>query len=137
MLRLHRCGVFLATALAAVAATAQLRADHPLIGTWRITAPGGCSDTYVVRADGTASITSGEEVAESQLTLSDQPSARGFYKWVEKTVKDNGKKDCSGDLTPVGRVFVSYVVLHPSKDMFALCEREDRDACIGPFTRVK
>jgi hypothetical protein len=114
-----------------------LPADHPLIGTWQITAPNGCTETYIVRRDGTASVTSGEEVAESELTIAERPSEKGFFKWVEKTVKDNGKKDCSGDVTEVGRVATSYVLLAPARDMFALCEREDRNSCIGPFKRTK
>jgi hypothetical protein len=122
---------------ASVAIAQPLRADHPLIGTWKITAPGGCSETYVVRGDGTAAVTSAEEVAESELAISEQPSAKGFFKWVEKIVKDNGKKDCSGDITDIGRVVTSYVLLDPSKDLFAMCEREDRNTCIGPFKRVK
>lgn len=135
---LHRFFSFLLLAFAASAAGAgPLRADHPLIGKWGITAPNGCTETYIVRSDGTAAVTSAEEVAESELTLSDQPSEKGFYKWIEKTVKDNGKKDCSGDVTPVGRVVTSYVLLAPTKDMFAMCEREDRSACIGPFKKVK
>jgi hypothetical protein len=125
-------------ALVATAANAQaLRPDHPLTGTWRITAPGGCSETYVVRPNGTATITSGEEIAESELTISDQPSGRGFFKWAEKIVKDNGKKDCSGEVSEVGHVVVSYIQLSPTKDEFAMCEREDRNSCIGPFKRVK
>jgi hypothetical protein len=135
---LHRC-VFasLAAWAASVAAAQPLRADHPLIGTWTITAPNGCTETYVVRADGTMLVTSAEEVAESELVISDGPSPRGFYKWVEKIVKYNDRKDCSGDLSAVGRVQVSYIIVHPSRDMFAMCEREDRNACIGPFKRTK
>jgi hypothetical protein len=122
--------------LLASAASAQgLHTDHPLIGTWVITAPNGCAETYEVRADGTATITSADEIAESRLTLSDQPSARGFFKWTEKVVKDNGKKDCSGDMGEVGKVSVSFVLLSPDKDQFAMCEREDRATCIGPFKR--
>jgi len=128
----------LALALAASGAAAQtLRADHPLIGTWQFTGPNRCNETYIVRPDGTAQITSAEEVAESQLTIDDQPSAKGFYKWVEKTVKDNGKKDCSGEVTRAGNVVTSYVLVNPSKDAIALCEREDRGACVGPFKRIK
>ena len=138
MAQVQRSVLFVSLMLAAAGAGAEtLRGDHPLIGTWRITSPNGCSETYVVRPDGTASINSGEEVAESEVTISDQPSALGFFKLVEKTVKDNGKKDCSGDVTPIGRVSTSYVILHSGKDMFALCEHEDRSACIGPYKRIK
>lgn len=134
-----RCLLLLCLAALPVSAAVSqtLREDHPLLGTWKITAPGGCTETYVVRRDGTASVTSADEVAESEVAISEQPSAKGFFKWVEKIVKDNGKKDCSGDITEIGRVVTSYVVLDPSKDMFAMCEHEDRNSCIGPFKRVK
>ncbi|HUL66666.1 MAG TPA: hypothetical protein VLW55_18860 [Burkholderiaceae bacterium] len=128
----------LAMALVATGATAQtLRADHPLIGTWQFTGPNRCVETYVVHPDGTAQVTSNEEVAESQLTIDDQPTPKGFFKWVEKTVKDNGKKDCSGSVTTAGNVVTSYVLLNQSKDMIAMCEREDRGSCVGPFKRIK
>lgn len=133
----HLPACYLAAALlTATTAHAQaLRADHPLIGTWVITAPNGCAETYTVRADGTATITSADEVAESQLTLSDQASARGFFKWTEKVIKDNGQKDCSGQPGEVGRVNVAFIFLNQDKTQFAMCEREDRKACIGPFVR--
>lgn len=136
----HLCAAGAAAigALVASMASAQpLRAEHPLIGTWVITAPNGCAETYVVRPDATATITSADEVAESQLTISDGPSERGFFKWTEKVVKDNGKKDCSGEKGEVGRVAVSYILLSPDKSQFAMCEREDRISCIGPFKRTK
>jgi len=125
-------------ALAPSAAIAEpLRADHPLVGSWKITASSGCTEIYVVRPDGTATVTSAEEVAESEVAISDQPSEKGFYKWVEKTVKDNGKKDCTGETTAVGHVATNYVLLHPSKNMFAMCEREDMSTCVGPFRRLQ
>lgn len=135
----HAVAGLAATSLLAanIAAAQPLPAEHPLIGTWVITAPNGCAETYAVRADGTATITSADEVAESRLTISDKPSARGFFKWTETVVKDNGKKDCSGEVGEVGRTAVSYVLLSPDKSQFAMCEREDRNACIGPFKRAK
>ena len=136
---LLRCiALVFSTALAASVAIAQpLRADHPLVGTWKITAASGCTEIYVVRPDGTASVTSAEEVAEAEIAISDQPSEKGFYKWVEKTVKDNGKKDCTGETTAVGHVATNYVMLHPSKNMFAMCERDDASTCVGPFRRIQ
>jgi hypothetical protein len=132
-------------ALAAVVASAVAgavaqppRANHPLVGTWRITVPGGsCTETYTVRRDGTTIVTSAEEVAESEYDLSDEPSEKGFYKWVDKIVKDNGKKDCSGEVMAIGHVATNYILLHPSKNQFLMCEAEDIKTCIGPFVRVK
>jgi hypothetical protein len=127
------------SALAATLASAgPLRADHPLIGTWKVTFPDGtCEETYLVRPNGTTFVTSAEEVAESKFELSDKPSEKGFYKWVDTITKDNGKKDCSGEVTQVGHAVTNYIRLHPSGEMCLLCEKEDIDTCIGPFVRVK
>ena len=132
------------TALCAAALTATLsradplRSDHPLIGTWKVTFPDGtCEETYLIRTNGTTFVTSAEEVAESKFELSDKPSEKGFYKWVDTITKDNGKKDCSGEVTKVGQVATNYIRLHPSRDLFLLCEKEDIDTCIGPFVRVR
>lgn len=126
------------TALSNVSSAGPLRADHPLIGTWKITLPdGSCYEVYRFRANGTTLVTSADEVAESEFEISDRPSAHGFYKWVDKIVKDNGKKDCSGEIMEVGHVATNYIRFHPSGNMFLMCEREETDTCIGPFMRVK
>ena len=88
--------------------------DHPIIGRWVISLPdGSCSETYTFRPDGTTLVTSGEEVAESVFEISAKPSASGFYKWTDKLVKDNGKKDCSGQITDVGRKTTNYIRFDP------------------------
>ena len=115
-----------------------LRADHPFIGTWRIDLPSlSCHEIYRVRANGTTLVTSAQEVAESTFTLSDRPSAKGFYKWVDKITKDNGKKDCGGEVMQLGHESTNYVIMHPSGDRFLMCEEEDLKSCIGPFIRLK
>ncbi len=115
-----------------------LRQSHPVIGTWRITMPdGSCSETYRIRADGTTLVFSNEEVAESTFAISDQPDKQGFYKEVDTIVRDNGKRDCLGDVTEVGRAVTSYLLFHPSGDMFLMCVERRTDKCIGPFVRVK
>ena len=101
----------LAMALVASGATAQtLRADHPLIGTWQFTGPNRCVETYVVRPDGTAQVTSAEEVAESQLTIDDQPTAKGFYKWVEKTGLERVRKVIMDDHAARKALFERFLV---------------------------
>ena len=95
----HATALLLAAAFAAAPcfaapppAPTALRADHPLIGAWKITThDGSCSETYRIDRSGTTLVTSAEEVAETRFTLSDQPSAKGYYKWVDTLVKDNGK----------------------------------------------
>src|SRR5438093_3984279 len=98
------------TLAATLAGAGPLRAGHPLIGTWKITFPdGSCEETYLIRPNGTMFITSAEEVAESKFELSDKPSEKGFYKWDDTITKDNGKKDCSGEVTPVGHAATNYI----------------------------
>jgi len=115
---------------------AQL-ADHPIVGTWRFTVPdGSCAETYRFRTDGTSLVTSGEEVAESKFEIAKSPTRAGFYKWVDTIVKDNGKKDCSGQITDVGRKTTNYIRFDPSGQRFIVCRAENLEACFGPLRRV-
>lgn len=132
----------LAIVLAPIASPAQtagrtpLPADHPLIGTWRIDLPqASCHELYQIKADGTTQVTSGEQGAESEFQLSLHPSAKGFYKWVDRVTKENGKPDCMGAVVQVGHEATNYIVLHPNGDRFLMCAAEDMDTCIGPFVR--
>ena len=129
-----------------VAATATARAepprptakDHPIIGRWTITLPdGSCTETYTFRADGTTIVTSAGEIAESVFEISAKPGPSGFFKWMDRVTKDNGKKDCSGEITEVGHSAVNYVQFHRSNNMFIMCAKESLDSCIGPFVRVQ
>ena len=111
--------------------------DHPIVGRWTITIPEvSCSETYTFRPDGTSLVTSGEEVAESVFEISAKPRPSGFYKWTDRLVKDNGKKDCTGEVTQVGQVVTNFVRFHPSGAAFILCAKESLDQCIGPFMRA-
>ena len=111
-----------------------LPTNHPLIGSWRIEVPGtSCYETYSIKADGTRSVTSAEEVVESEFEITSEPSEKGFYKWVDKITKDNGKPDCMGGVSEIGHVATNYIIIHPSKRMFLMCETEDLQSCIGPF----
>lgn len=128
----------IAVFVAISASAASLRADHPIIGTWKIELPdGSCHEIYHIRRDGTMVVTSGEEISESEFTISDRPGAEGFYKWVDRVTKDNGKKDCSGNVTNAGHAATNYVLFNPSADQFVICEDDTGNACIGPFIRLK
>jgi hypothetical protein len=132
------CFVSAATLAATLAPAESLRKDHPLIGEWRLTLPDGeCEEIYRFRRNGTVLVTSADEVEESEARISDQPNAKGFYKWIDKVTKDNGKKDCSGEVTEVGHESTNYIRLHPSGKMFVVCEQEGPDTCIGPFVRFE
>ena len=110
---------------------------HPIIGTWRFTLPdGSCAETYRFRADGTSLVTSGEEVAETEFRVTPKPSGKGFYTWVDTIVKDNGKKDCAGQITDVGRKTTTYIQFDARAERFIVCQAESLDACFGPLRRV-
>lgn len=112
-------------------------ASHPILGTWLLALPGvGCFETYRFRGDGTTLVTSAAEVSESTFTIPDRPSDKGFYKLDDTIVKDNGKRDCGGDITKVGAHATNYVLFNPSGTVFVLCTAESTEQCIGPFRRV-
>jgi hypothetical protein len=133
------------SSVAAVAADAQapvtstgLRADHPMLAAWSLTrSDDGCAETYRFDRSGHSLITSADEVAQSNFTLSDQPSAKGYYKWVDTLVKDNGRKDCWGQVTKPGKTTTRYVMMNPAKDRFIVCTAEDGRQCFGPFVKVE
>jgi hypothetical protein len=129
-----------ATCVAMSAQAAAIRPDHPLIGLWRLPFPNSsCTEIYRIESDGTTLVTSFFEVAESEFTVSDGPSPNGFYKWVDRVVRDNGEKDCAGRVSePGGPEVTRYILLHPMGHVFVMCEDEDEElqTCIGPFIRL-
>jgi hypothetical protein len=113
-------------------------AAHPLLGIWILAIPQlGCSETYHFRGDGTTLVKSADEISESEFTVAEQPSAKGFYKLEDKVVKDNGKQDCSGEIMKPGTQITNYLRFHPSGARFVMCRDETMEACIGPFERVR
>jgi hypothetical protein len=130
--------LFAAALLAAQSApAAPVRPDHPIVGTWRFELPdGSCHEMYRIRSDGTALITSAAEVAETEFEIDDQPDGDGFYQSKDKIVKDNGKKDCTGEVTETGHVIKAFILFHPSNNMFLMCQQREMGSCIGPFVRV-
>ena len=115
-----------------------LPGGHPFLGQWRIDLPQfNCYEEYDVRADGTRSVTAGQEQAESEFEFSLVPSSKGFYKWTDKTTKDNGKPDCTGDIGKVGHVATSFVIFHRDGNQFLLCEDESLKGCFGPYVRKR
>jgi hypothetical protein len=132
-----RIVVALALALSAAAAHAAPSASHPLLGIWTLTIPQlACSETYHFRGDGTTLVKSASEISESEFTIAEHPSAKGFYKLEDKVVKDNGKQDCAGEVTKPGSHAVNYIRFHPSHARFVMCVDETMQACIGPFERA-
>lgn len=125
-----------AGALAQEVKRTPLQKNHPLIGTWKFDLPQlKCAETYSIRSDGTTLVTSGAQVAESEFEMSASPSAKGFYKWVDKTTKDNGKPDCTGAVMQAGHVSTNFIMLHPDGNMFRMCDTEDLNKCAGQLIR--
>jgi hypothetical protein len=143
-LRRRALGVAACVLVAAGAAVAQsvkphrLARDHPIVGSWTYTAPdGSCTETYLFRPDGTSLVTSGSEIAESVFDIAPRPDPNGFYKWTDRIVRDNGKEDCSGEVTPVGKAVTNYVLFSPRGDQFIVCAQPSLDACFGPLRRAQ
>jgi hypothetical protein len=112
--------------------------NHPILGIWRLALPElRCVETYRFRGDGTTLVTSKDEISESEFRIPDKPSAKGFYKLEDRIVKDNGKKDCSGEIMKVGTRATNFLRFHPSGALFLMCSDETMEACIGPFERVE
>lgn len=121
----------------ACAAPPEPPSNHPILGIWKLSLPQvGCAETYHFRGDGTSLVTSAEEVSESEYQIPTRPSAKGFYKLEDRIVRDNGKKDCAGEITRVGTRATNYVRFHSSGALFLMCADESMQTCIGPFERV-
>lgn len=113
------------------------RADHPIIGTWTLTLPIlSCSETYRFRSNGMVHTTSGDEVGESIYVISCYPSAKQFYKWVDTITKTNGKRDCAGQMVPVGDQATNFIRFDETGDRIFVCQSESNDSCLGPLRRV-
>jgi hypothetical protein len=120
----------------AAAASSVPSSAHPLLGIWVLSLPTlRCAETYHFRGDGTTLVKSAGEVSESEFTITEKPSAKGFYKLEDRIVKDNGKQDCSGEVMKIGTSATNYIRFHPSGARFVMCRDESMQACIGPFER--
>lgn len=123
--------------ICAAAHAAPTRADHPLLGVWEWSIPDTrCTERMTVRQDGTSTVTSGQEVSESETRIADQADADGFYEWVDKITKTNGKPDCAGEVTPVGDVSTTYPMLSATGDRMMLCLAK-KGPCFGPYVRQR
>ena len=126
-------------ACAADAAPASTTAPHPIVGTWNWLLFGGkCTETLQYRANGVLLSTSGDAVTEWRYTLGAAPGAKGFYKVIETSVRQNGKKDCSGDVVDeAGTEVEKFIQLSPTKDRLLVCKSESLTACYGPLKRIQ
>lgn len=131
------CPLLLLLAAGAQAEPFAPAPHHPILGIWRYELPdGSCTEIYRFRADGTTLVTSAAEVTESEFLVPAAPSAKGYYKLVDRVVRDNGKQDCAGAITTVGTTATNFIRFHPAGGLFLMCTSESLDACIGPFLRL-
>jgi hypothetical protein len=93
-----------------------------------------CLETYEYRADGHAHTLSAEEETDTQYSVSATPGTNGAYVLTETILTSNGKRDCSGALTPLGRPLTLY--LAPLRGGFLVCFDAALQRCLGPMTRV-
>ena len=112
---------------------------HPLYGKWIWTyEKNECTEVYDYRPNNTSVVTSGEEVAESRFTISDQPNSNGFYRMTDEVTKSNGRTGCDGEPggTPVGDKVTNYIFFHPTKSEMILCQDSSFNKCMGPLRRI-
>ena len=122
----------------AVSSAPTSAAEPPWVGIWKISLPDGrCHEIYRMHPDGTMLVTSAQEVSESTIQISTEPSEKGYYKMVDTVTRDNGKKDCTGEVMEVGHTVTQFIRFHPSGNMFLMCEEESLEKCIGWFIRQK
>lgn len=113
-----------------------LSAMHPLVGTWTVQVPGrDCHEIYALRADGSKSTRSAQERNEAVFDIAAKPSGKGFYRWADKIVQSNLQPDCSGQVSTIGHVAVTYVRMHPDRQRFLLCSEEELKSCFAEFRR--
>jgi hypothetical protein len=111
---------------------------HPLVGEWRVEVPGtDCHELRRIKPDGTFQVWSGQETSENEFEISASPGKSGFYKLVDKIVKDNGKPDCMGEVMQIGHVATNFILFAPSGDKFMMCEEADINTCFGTFIRQR
>lgn len=109
--------------------------DNPILGAWRWSAKdGSCVERHEYRADGTATIRSGEEVLEKTYTI--ERYERGpFYLFHEQVTASNGGKDCTGHTTAVGKQSGMFVL--PTNDGgYYTCTSNEGWGCFGTASRA-
>jgi hypothetical protein len=114
-------------------------AFHPVIGTWSWSGfAGKCVETWQYRNDGVMLATSGEAVTEWRYSITPQTGASGFYRLAQTSVRQNGKKDCAGDVVDeAGTLATVFLQINPARDRHIVCKNESLAECFGPLSRVQ
>jgi len=110
------------------------QSDNPVLGSWRWSAKdGSCTEQHEYRADGTATVRSGEEVLEKTYTV-ERYKGGPFYLFHEQVTASNGGKDCTGHATAVGKQSGMFVL--PTNDGgYYTCSSNEGWGCFGTASR--
>ncbi len=108
-----------------------------LVGTWSWKVPGGsCTETQSYRADGTGSVTSGEERSEQRWTVQPIPGS-SLARLTVTTTRDERGVDCIGqDNDDTGRTVELFYRIE-GRTRLILCFDAAGDECFGPFIRQR
>jgi hypothetical protein len=109
---------------------------NPILGNWRWSSKDGrCKEHHEYRADGTATVRSGDEVLQKSYTI--ERYKGGAYFLVHEEVKaSNGGKDCTGQVTAVGKQSGMFVL--PTNDGgYYTCSSDEGWGCFGTASRVE
>ena len=86
-------------AFAGAASAAAPAADHPVLGRWSVsTVDGTCTETYRFAADGTAVITSGQQLSQIAFDIAPAAGDRGFYRFNGRS-----RTTTASAIAPAGR----------------------------------
>ncbi len=124
--------------LLASAPRGALAQQPSIVGTWEWTRKSnGCSEQYIYRDDGTASIRRADKHTENTYLVSWAPEPNGRYQLTMTTVKDDGGQDCAGSTEDgTGRRRTVYVLFSPSRETMIQCDSPAGADCIGPLRRT-
>lgn len=111
---------------------------NPLQGSWEwVNIKNSCVEVYTFGIKNTAHISSGEEISDARYTISDTPTAKGFYKVTLEILDDKGGQDCGESVeNNTGEIYKKFVSFHPGGNHYVSCDKEDASTCVGPFKRL-
>jgi hypothetical protein len=109
----------------------------PLIGAWDLDLPRyHCTRQQEWRADGTFTVTSGDEHTSGRYEVAVAPDAAGFYKFTSQVTERSGGKDCAGaSHGALQRPETYYLAFNAAGGKAVLCVASSLDHCYGPLKK--
>jgi hypothetical protein len=111
----------------------------PLAGEWEfLSGDGKCRERHSYHADGSYVSTSGEEVMEGAFSVMDVANAKQVLGLVKTAIAANGKKDCTGNRSPLKPDSTNFFYLYvETPDKISICRVSKSPlTCVGTFTRL-